>query len=408
MALATQCPHCQTTFRVAHDQLKLRAGIVRCGTCKQIFNGVEHLLPPDAIPPAGMPRHPAAAASGKIEPVQPPAVTPAHDGQHGGDMTFKPFQPIVTDTSATPETPSESPATLPSEPMPSPGIDLSLDQAEYEALEQLTQKHFMEAEQPWEDIPLKPSTAELPPIKMAAAENKAVVVETEILQPSLPAIEETAIPDFLLAGIEDHRQHPSLAIDTVSVSPADEPDEAENDFANEEEPDFVKRGRQLQRYKRPRQLLFGIGALLLLIGAMAQATYAFRNQIAARLPQTKPLLSAACSIIGCKIAWPEEIDALTIEASELQALPNNNSAFSLTLLLRNRGSSTEAWPSIQLTLNDENERAVARRIFTPREYLGSAAEMEKGFASNTEQSVKIFFTLAQLKASGYRVYLFYP
>ncbi|MGH8807184.1 MAG: MJ0042-type zinc finger domain-containing protein, partial [Noviherbaspirillum sp.] len=44
MALATQCPHCHTTFRVAHDQLKLRAGLVRCGACKQIFNGIENLL----------------------------------------------------------------------------------------------------------------------------------------------------------------------------------------------------------------------------------------------------------------------------------------------------------------------------------------------------------------------------
>ncbi|HWV64041.1 MAG TPA: MJ0042-type zinc finger domain-containing protein, partial [Oxalicibacterium sp.] len=47
MALATKCPHCQTTFRVAHDQLKLRAGLVRCGHCKEIFNGIEHLLPPE-------------------------------------------------------------------------------------------------------------------------------------------------------------------------------------------------------------------------------------------------------------------------------------------------------------------------------------------------------------------------
>ena len=47
MALATRCPHCQTAFRVASDQLKLRAGLVRCGTCKEIFNGIENLLHPD-------------------------------------------------------------------------------------------------------------------------------------------------------------------------------------------------------------------------------------------------------------------------------------------------------------------------------------------------------------------------
>ena len=39
MALATKCPHCNTTFRVASDQLKLRGGIVRCGTCQQVFDG---------------------------------------------------------------------------------------------------------------------------------------------------------------------------------------------------------------------------------------------------------------------------------------------------------------------------------------------------------------------------------
>ncbi len=48
MALATRCPHCSTTFRVANDQLKLHAGLVRCGKCQQTFNGVENLVPIDA------------------------------------------------------------------------------------------------------------------------------------------------------------------------------------------------------------------------------------------------------------------------------------------------------------------------------------------------------------------------
>ena len=50
MALATQCPHCQTRFRVASDQLKLRGGIVRCGSCQRIFDGSAHLIELDAPP----------------------------------------------------------------------------------------------------------------------------------------------------------------------------------------------------------------------------------------------------------------------------------------------------------------------------------------------------------------------
>ncbi len=42
--LATRCPHCQTRFRVTSAQLELRAGLVRCGACREIFNGREHLL----------------------------------------------------------------------------------------------------------------------------------------------------------------------------------------------------------------------------------------------------------------------------------------------------------------------------------------------------------------------------
>jgi predicted Zn finger-like uncharacterized protein len=42
--LATRCPHCQTRFRVTPAQLELRAGLVRCGACREIFNGREHLL----------------------------------------------------------------------------------------------------------------------------------------------------------------------------------------------------------------------------------------------------------------------------------------------------------------------------------------------------------------------------
>lgn len=68
MALATQCPHCHTTFRVAADQLKLRGGIVRCGACQSIFDGNAHLVdlsarpaPASATPPASAPVHAPAS-----------------------------------------------------------------------------------------------------------------------------------------------------------------------------------------------------------------------------------------------------------------------------------------------------------------------------------------------------------
>ena len=42
--MKTRCPGCQTTFRVTPDQLKARAGKVRCGQCQSVFNALDSLL----------------------------------------------------------------------------------------------------------------------------------------------------------------------------------------------------------------------------------------------------------------------------------------------------------------------------------------------------------------------------
>ncbi len=75
MALATQCPHCGTTFRVASDQLKLRGGIVRCGSCQEIFDGSATLIDLDAPPPpvkAPAPPEPAPVVAPEPEPTPTP------------------------------------------------------------------------------------------------------------------------------------------------------------------------------------------------------------------------------------------------------------------------------------------------------------------------------------------------
>ena len=66
MALATQCPHCKTIFRVAQDQLKLRGGIVRCGACHEIFDGQASLV--DLNAPAAAPAEAPVAAPAAHEP----------------------------------------------------------------------------------------------------------------------------------------------------------------------------------------------------------------------------------------------------------------------------------------------------------------------------------------------------
>lgn len=43
--MKTRCTKCETIFNITEDQLALRDGLVRCGICKNVFNGQEALLP---------------------------------------------------------------------------------------------------------------------------------------------------------------------------------------------------------------------------------------------------------------------------------------------------------------------------------------------------------------------------
>lgn len=70
----TQCPNCQTTFRIAEAHLKAAKGMVRCGSCQQIFDATAHLtsgMPNEPSKPAANPR-PAPA-----RPAPPPNKGPA-------------------------------------------------------------------------------------------------------------------------------------------------------------------------------------------------------------------------------------------------------------------------------------------------------------------------------------------
>lgn len=54
MSMVTQCPHCNTAFNVTPEQLFARDGRVRCGQCRQVFDGLVQLTSLEALE-AGVP-----------------------------------------------------------------------------------------------------------------------------------------------------------------------------------------------------------------------------------------------------------------------------------------------------------------------------------------------------------------
>jgi len=159
----------------------------------------------------------------------------------------------------------------------------------------------------------------------------------------------------------------------------------------------------------PQQiLLWTLGSVLLLIVVLLQAVYLLRVEIAARLPGIKPLILNICDQFNCSLPLPQKIDLLSIESSELEADPIQANIITLHALLRSRAPYALAYPSIELTLTDTQDNAVARHSFSPADYLSPATDEKLGFPANRESNIKLHLNTTDLKPAGYRLFLFYP
>ncbi|MDD4912975.1 MAG: DUF3426 domain-containing protein [Sideroxydans sp.] len=158
--------------------------------------------------------------------------------------------------------------------------------------------------------------------------------------------------------------------------------------------------------KRPWGSIAGVFLLIILL--LLQATYFYRIQIASHLPGLKPLLLQACAPLECTVDLPKEIDLLTIESSELESDPTIVSQITLHALLHNRATYTQAFPNLELALTDVQDQVIARRIFTPNDYLSAPHQASSGFFSNRDLDIALHMDTADLKPAGYRLFLFYP
>ena len=196
---------------------------------------------------------------------------------------------------------------------------------------------------------------------------------------------------------------PEFATRTVDIPL--EPDAAIGD-APAEVPEFMAE----EGARRPLTLLWSFVSLLAFLALAGQVVYRYRTDIATAVPELRPYLGVACSMIDCEVPLPRRSQLLSIESSDLQADPRREKVLHLSAVLHNRAPFAQQPPLLELTLTDEHDRAVLRRVLYPHDYLGvERAERvaTEGIAAGTEVNVSLDFDASQVHATGYRLYLFY-
>ncbi|EON15453.1 DUF3426 domain-containing protein [Pandoraea sp. SD6-2] len=357
--LATRCPHCHTVFRVVADQLKLRDGLVRCGNCREVFDGRTYLC--DA--PSDASDAPAAEAM---------RATP-DDGTALSD-TVPPHGPVTHDIAGEPQVSS-----------------LPIDKV-------------VSAASANESVP----RAERPPVP-------EMLTPTAIAALLGTADESRAQMQHGPGRYIDDDEPAGLTAPTASTasSPRAGPPTSIHLAGQPQRPGA---GRVIWRVLLTLAIL-GLAAQWAWIehAALVDRVPALRGVFAAicrpmhvtiappRQPDMIQLSSVTLVTDDAGAADATDATASAASASLADAVP-----MTLTVFIRNQADYAVAWPSLELTLSDIDGKPVVRRVFAASDYVTDAAQREAGLASRKERTIRLRLSAQAALASNYRVLAFYP
>ena len=302
--MLTRCPACETHFRVTAEQLKARAGRVRCGECQHVFNALDSLIEEPML---------VAAQPAPASPLQSVA-------------------PVLSGAEAVP--------------------------AAHPDVEELEIA-----------VPPAPTPEPIPALVADEQQDLATALPLEAEEPPAPEATEAAEPE---AGVPDWSE-------TFPEPPPP-----------------------------PRRWPWVIGSLAASAAIGLQAAVAFRVELAVLWPETRPALVALCDFADCEVGLPTKAALVSIEASDLVPDKEHAGRLALTTTLKNRAPFAQQFPHLELTLTDTADKAIARKVLAPTDYLPPKTAFANGMLPNADILVAIGVDPGEMTASGYRLYLFYP
>jgi predicted Zn finger-like uncharacterized protein len=368
-SFVTQCPHCQTSFRVSHTQLSVARGVVRCGSCLQVFNAAKQLLEQHAG------KEPVASTSPVI--VEPPEQRA---------ISLKQWTAAELD-------------------LDSMDLDEELARLEQREIQPTTEfgRHREDSlsarrdnadheEAPWSDSLFSESAADraqasqgdeaaatqFTPLKPARTEPSLTLELVELDDEPRPPL----VRQELLLEPEPTRERLSLsAVDDLDEDlPSIEPlrkKRSEPAVRAEVLQDLTDDPLQLDWQKRrsPWGRRF-IWMLLVVLAALALGGQyvAYHFEELARQDQYRPWFQQLCPQIGCTV--PSKVDIAKIKSSNLvvRSHPDFSGALVVDAIIYNRAAFSQPFPLLELRFADLNGHLIASRRFKPGEYLNGDLE----------------------------------
>ncbi len=352
----TQCPKCQTTFRVTATMLKVAQGRVRCGRCAEVFDALASLMekrstsspageltvesPDDEgadIPDSAMEFHLSADDLGKVFVVAPaPTIKRPVAGA-------EPAPPRIEEDTAEHEILDiEAEGGAPVEVITLEGDSIESSRA---AATRSTEED--EADDDGEESSRSRSTAATPAPHVESRREATVRIDAEVRREieAAFAADPTTKAEFVLPSGQ------RLTLNRTNAEAA-----AHEVLAQAREP----------RRIAPSHWIAGSTILGFLL--VAQLVHANRQSLV-RSPFFGPALGAIYATLGSELSPAWDVGAYELRQWGAAADPGSSGTLRVRASLLNGADHAQPYPLLRLTLQDRFGSEVASRALEPREYL---------------------------------------
>lgn len=365
----TKCPHCQHLFAITQDQLALKNGLARCGSCKQIFSAKDNLqtLPIAETNSDDLAAHVTNAPV--IDSRDEVLITPATQKQSKAtraiddEILFDDQVGLDDDADTAPlnhtpnnaevafdilddfdgfAAPTGAPATAPTQTQIKNTL-AAPKPAGYTAIEDTLTATASDDESWLEELLEKDAIAEKNQSYLASkkidTQSNATDVSSLLSEFGVDIVEEKALEQpAYQQRLEQRFNHQPTAQQAA------------------------------QRQPMTRTILWGIGSLLLLLGLGIQYA-AFNQDTLIKKPSTAQALRSICDglHLPCNLPYADPA-AIDIKTLSFEGKDNSDIIISLT----NRSSQSQIYPNLKITLQSNNT-GIAQLIATPAQYLDDAS-----------------------------------
>ena len=428
--LVTQCPNCQTRFRLSEEQLSAAAGNVRCGACLQVYNALAVAagqqrqkadddkpspeVPSSAIElsldPAPAPSHPRTSADdflihddldfdeldlealgldeSLIDEVNPPHIV---------DIPLEDVMPV----SVVRDGKSPSPPAPPEDRNDDPEFDRFFDELPPEDLpakqtddEPPEKDPYFDLHEEFVESPVDDSISAAPALSTEEHDDLdnwvAPSLEKDKQEPPLrPLTDEDVEPSIFMRDrpeyitpklawheLDDEPADPPIEAPTPKIEKIDrkavalepEPELGELDIPDIHDDPILLEERPRPPRRRKHTALWTILSVLALVVLIGQFIFYNLNSLA-HDERTRPMMETVCLLAGCEL--PARVDVSLLRSSNLMVRPHPEfpKALAIDVILYNRADFAQPFPVLRMHFTNTHGHEVAVRRFRPEEYL---------------------------------------